>query len=80
MYVYDSSSSLQLALVATEKLGDPRYVPLDEAPYPRKSVDPVYLRQLHAVANGVATGLTVSPRMPFEPAEWEAAGQRLVGR
>ena len=65
MFVFDTSPTLQLALVATETLGSPQYLPLDKAHYPRRQVDPVYLRQLHAVANGIAVGLTVMPRMPF---------------
>ena len=74
MFVFDTSPTLQLALVATETLGSPQYLPLDEAHYPRRQVDPVYLRQLHAVANGIAVGLTVMPRMPFQPDLWEASG------
>lgn len=74
MYVYDMSPSLQLALVATEALGSPQYLPLGKAPYPRRQVDPAYLRQLHAVANGIAIGLTVMPRMRFERERWEVAG------
>jgi len=74
MFVFDTSPSLQLALVATAALGSPQYLPLEEAPYPRRQVDPVYLRQLHAVANGLAIGLTVMPRMRFERERWEVAG------
>lgn len=74
MFVFDTSPSLQLALVATESLGSPQYLPLGEAPYPRRPVDPAYLHQLHAVANGVAVGLTVMPRMRFERERWEVAG------
>jgi hypothetical protein len=80
MYTYDVSQPLQLALVATEKLREPQYVPLDQAPYPRRSVDSAYLRQLHAVANGVAIGPAVASRMPFEPMKWEVAGACLAKR
>lgn len=74
MFVFDTSPSLQLALVATAALGSPQYLPLGEAHYPRRPVDPAYLRQLHAVANSIAIGLTVMPRMRFEKERWEVAG------
>lgn len=75
-YTYDRSAALELALVADAKLSDCRYVPLAEAPTEERAVDQVYLRQMHAVANSVADGLVVRPRMPLQAEKWE----RRAGR
>lgn len=73
MYVFDRSDCLQLALVATDNLRDPKYLPLDQADLPFRVVAPAYLRQLHAVANGVPIGLTVMTRRPFRADEWASS-------
>lgn len=70
-YIYDRSHSLGIALVAAGDLSGARYVPLDQAPAHWSEIDPVYLRQLHAVANSEAVGLVVMRRRPFSPEQWE---------
>ncbi|MCD9026812.1 hypothetical protein LDO26_01095 [Luteimonas sp. BDR2-5] len=68
---YDRSTELGLALVAAPDLSGAHYVPLQDAPAEHRNVRQPYLRQLHAVANSVPCGLTVTTRMPFRPDRWE---------
>lgn len=75
-YTYDHNSKLGLALIAREDLSDAQYVALEDAPEQRRAIDHAYLRQLHAVANGVAEGLVVRQRYTFVPADWEILSKK----
>ena len=68
---FDRSPELGLALVAEADLSGACYVELAAAPADRGTTHLPYLRQMHAVANGVAEGMVVRPRMPFVPTQWE---------
>lgn len=69
-YTFDTSSELELALIAEANMSGARYVPLSEAPSEKRTALLPYLRQMHAVANAVPCGLTVMARMPFQPQLW----------
>lgn len=69
--IFDRSPALGLALVASDDLRQPRYVPLVSAPADLRDIDIAYLRQLHVVANGVVTGLVAQQREPLMPEQWE---------
>ena len=73
---FDRSPSLDLALVATNTLRAPRYVPLALAPVERATVSAPALRQLHAVANSVVEGLIARQRAPLDSKAWEMLGRR----
>lgn len=74
-YTYDRSTGLSLALVADDKLGGARYIPISEASSELRTLAAPYLRQLHTVANLTPTGLTAHPRMQLDPKEWEVLGK-----
>lgn len=68
---YDRSPELGLALVADARLHGARYVPLADAPGATGVTALAYLRQLHAVANSIASGLTVRQRHRLDAKQWE---------
>lgn len=70
-YTYDRSVELQLALVAEADLSGACYVALADAPTALGQAERPYLRQMHAVANSVSSGITVMTRRPFKPEQWE---------
>lgn len=68
---FDRSPALELALVATEDLREPHYVPLQEAPATERYAAAPYLRQMHTVANGVVHGLVVHALRPLRAQDWQ---------
>jgi len=71
LYTFDRSADLGLALVAEAGWRKPRYVAIKDAPSGCETVPRPYLRQMHAVANGVVDGVIVRRRMSLDLAQWE---------
>jgi hypothetical protein len=77
LYTFDTSRTLNLALVATQDLSDPQYVPLSGAPTDLRAIALPYLRQLHTIANTELCGLIARQRSPLNPADWDVlSGER----
>jgi len=72
MLTFDRNATLNLALVAEFDFSRAHYEPLDEAPATTAPYAPrAYLRQMHAVANGVICGVVANQRVTLVPAQWE---------
>jgi hypothetical protein len=71
LYTYDRSPHDGLALVATEGLAAPHYVPLADAPLEERTAPRTYLKQMHYVANAIPNGLVITGRhINLVPLHW----------